>query len=345
MQMSNYSIRHFLLIICLLIMVIAFVGCSFSPIDTLDNGNTVVSYNVTSTATTSVSPLVTQSPSETPEATVIVTRSPSLTPKPTASLTPLPSKTPTLTPTVLPTLTPLPTILSQQRGQTYSELMSSNGGCVLPCWWGIELAATSINEVRQLYTSLGADISEQNNPNGISIFEATFLDPQIEKNTQVRHMFITREDMLTEALIEIVFDPNYQITSLLQQLGEPSDVWLWTIPELYEGILPVRFRLYFPEQGVFVLYSTGGMKIDNSVHVCFEDTGGVILLLWEPDIWDPDGTKGIVDRSNEGGSQFTLEGFPIEEVSNWDVEAFYEILTDPAQSECLETPSNLWSPP
>ena len=120
---------------------------------------------------------------------------------------------------------------------------------------------------------------------------------------------------------------------------------MWTIPEPREGILPSRFRLYFPERGVFVLYATGGVKNGDVVNVCFDGPGGVILLLWNPAIWDPDSTKGIVDRSNEGGSAFTLEGYPIEEVSNWDTEQFYTILTDPTRSECLETPSDLWAAP
>jgi len=79
--------------------------------------------------------------------------------------------------------------------------------------------------------------------------------------------------------------------------------------------------------------------------VCFDKSGGATLLLWNPSVWDPDGTKSIVDRANEGGTAFTLEGFPIEEVSNWDTTQFYTILTDPTRSECLETPSNLWPPP
>jgi hypothetical protein len=242
-------------------------------------------------------------------------------------------------------LTPLPTIPPQQRGQIYNELMSSNGGCALPCWWGFELGNTSIDEVRQLYTSFGANISEQNDHNGTSVLEAKFIDPQIENGTQVKHTFITEEDVLIEVLAEIVFDPNYQLTPLLQELGQPSDIWMWTIPEPYEGALPARFRLYFPERGVFVLYSTGGLKVDNAVHVCFEDTGGVILLLWEPDIWDPTGIKNIIERSDEGGSSFMLEGFPIEEVSNWNVEQLYTALTNPNRTKCLETPSNLWISP
>lgn len=85
--------------------------------------------------------------------------------------------------------------------------------------------------------------------------------------------------------------------------------------------------------------------MDEAVQVCFDGPGGTTLLLWDPAIWDPDGTKSINDRSDEGGTAFTLEGHPIGEVSNWDVEQFYAVLNDPTGSECLKTPSNLWPPP
>ena len=76
-----------------------------------------------------------------------------------------------------------------------------------------------------------------------------------------------------------------------------------------------------------------------------DDNGSTILRLWEPSIWDPKRDKGFIERANES-SELTVEGHrPLAEVSNWDVEQFYTILTDPTPSECLETPSNLWSLP
>jgi hypothetical protein len=223
--------------------------------------------------------------------------------------------------------------------------MSDNGSCMLPCWWGINLGVDTIEYVEQLYTSLGASITISDFENDSSRITALFVDSQIEDGIQVRHTFYTQNKVVIEAEIQIHTQPDYQIKPILEQLGPPSEVWMWTISEPYEGSLPARFRLYYPEQGVFVGYAIGGMKIGDVVNICFDEMGGAALLLWDPTIWDPVGTKGIVDRANVGSSVSTLEGFPIDEVSNWDVEQFYTILTDPTRSECLETPSNLWSPP
>jgi hypothetical protein len=223
--------------------------------------------------------------------------------------------------------------------------MSSNGGCALPCWWGFELGKTSIDEVRQFYKTFDTFISEQTGRDGISVLSAKFVDPQIENGEQVRHTFVAQDDIIIDIEIQLKSRPEYQINPILERLGQPSEVWMWTIPEPREGILPSRFRLYFPEQGVLVGYATGGMKIDDAVNVCFDERGGATILLWDPAVWNPNGDKGFIERTNES-SELTLEGDrSIDEVSNWDAEQFYIILTDPTRSECLETPSNLWSPP
>lgn len=223
--------------------------------------------------------------------------------------------------------------------------MNSNGDCELPCWWGFHLGNASTDSVRQFYISLGAYIFEQQYSNGYSAIEALFVDPQIEDGTQVSHKFLVQDGIVIEAETHVGIKPNYQIQPLLQQLGQPSEIWIWTIPEPYEGILPTRIRLYFPEQGILVLYATAGENINDSVHICFDELGGTALYLWNPMIWAPDGDKGIVDRTNTTSSAFTLEGNPIEEVSNWNVEKFYTTLVDPNHTECLETPSNLWRSP
>ena len=245
----------------------------------------------------------------------------------------------------MPTLTPLPTIPPQQRGQVYTELIKSNGGCELPCWWGFELGKASTNEVHQFYTSFGANVSEQHGNNGISVLYTKFFDPQIEKGEQVRHTFVAQDEIIIDMEIQLKSHPDYQIASILERLGQPSEVWMWTIPDTIEGILPADFRLYFPEQGALVGYRTNAVKIADAVNVCFDGRGGATMLLWDTAVWNPNSTKGFIERTDES-SELTLEGHqPIEEVSNWDVEQFYTILTDPTRSECLETPSNLWQHP
>jgi hypothetical protein len=321
------------------------IGCAASQRDPSEDkmeSNAVANMAPTDTPVAlSATPLPPATPTVT--ASYTPTSEPSVTPSSTSTITP--SNTLTATSTPAPTLTPLPTIPPQQRGELYAELMSSNGDCALPCWWGFELGKLSLDEVRQFYLAFGAYVSEQHGSNGISVLYAQFVDPQIENGEQVRHTFVAQDNVIVDIEIQLKSRPEYQVGTILERLGRPFEVWLWTIPEPREGILPADFLLYFPEQGVLVGYRTGAVKVGDAVNVCFDEPGGATILLWNPAVWNSNGNKGFIERTNES-SELTIEGHrPLEEVSNWDVEQFYTILTDPTRAECLETPSNLWVAP
>lgn len=272
------------------------------------------------------------------------------------SATPLPTQTATLKPTrptetatstafPLPSLTPLPTIQPSQRGERYAELMTTNDNCQLPCWWGLEMGISTLEEVVQIYETFDPVITVQDYPEGYAIVTIQFIDPNIEGGIQTTHMFTILNGILIEAEIQVGKYENFTPSSLMAQFGQPSDVWLWTIPKPYQGLLPASFRFYFAEQGILTAYAESARNVGENVEVCFNETGGSILLLWSPEIWNSDGSKGFIDRAN-ASAELTLGGHrPISEVSNWDAEALYTNLLNPDSTECLETPSNQWSPP
>lgn len=290
---------------------------------------------------TMVPEMSTPTPSSTLTATLTAT------PEPTHTATPIPTATvqPTETATPLTSLPPLPTIPPNQRGEKYDELMTTNNGCQLPCWWGLEMGSSTFDEVIQLYEQLDPHIAIREYPEDIKIVEFLFIDPEIEEGLQTRHMFNFENGILIEAEIQVRKYENFTPVSLLEQFGKPSEVWLWTIPEPYQGILPASFHFYFPDQGILSAYREWVENAEENVEVCFKGDGGSIIRLWNPGIWNPDGTKDFVERTNRS-SELTLEGHqPISQVSNWDEEALYTNLLDPNSTECLLTPSNLWQSP
>ncbi len=345
-EINRFNYYYWQIIGLLFTIVVSIAGCSATQSDIRGSEGVLTDASLTTvTTTTDIPSSVTPKPSSTVPPIDTALPPPSTTPSPTTMITSIPSATPTATSTPTPTLLPLPTIPPQGRGQVYTDLMSSNGNCTLPCWWGFELGETSIDEIRQFYMTFDTFISEQVSRSGISVLTAKFEDPQIENGIQVRHTFVAQDNVIIEAEIEVNIHPNYQIEPILQQLGQPSEVWMWTIPEPREGVLPASFLLYFPARGILVSYAVFAERVDDSVKVCFDEDGSTMLLLWKPAIWDTDENKGFVERANESSS-FTLQGErPIDEVSNWDVEQFYAILVDPTRTECLETPSDLWAAP
>ncbi|MCB0033519.1 MAG: hypothetical protein KDE51_05860 [Anaerolineales bacterium] len=349
MLRNKLNLAVYLWLLMGLIMLIC-TNCVATESNSLESEDTISSSDAVPTIImTTIAPSVTHTATNTSTPTPISMNTSTPTQIATKTQEAIDTLVPTSTliaiETLEPILTPLPTILPEGRGQVYNELMSTNKGCMLPCWWGFELGETTIQQVEQFYSSFDASTTVRAFSNGRSRLTALFVDPQIEDGIQIRHMFRAQDNIVIEAEIQVIYSANHQIESFLQQFKQPSEVWLRTIPEPFEGVLPVSLRLYFPNQGILVSYAVFGELVNDNVQVCFNDTGGTIYLLWDPAIWNPNGDKGFIERTNES-SELTLEGHrPIDEISNWDIEQFYTILSDPNHTECLQTPSEFWSSP
>jgi hypothetical protein len=123
----------------------------------------------------------------------------SLTPTfpPTATVTPVPTSTPTLTstPTILPTKPhpPLPTVVTplgtsqssenacklsddKQKAEYSQKLLSTNGGCSLPCLLGIIPGQTPWHEVDDFFYRMGETGAGRSLPNKLVGFYGCFLN-------------------------------------------------------------------------------------------------------------------------------------------------------------------------
>jgi hypothetical protein len=88
--------------------------------------------------------------SPTPSTTVTETTQPTYTPMPTEvapSVTPLSTRTPTLP----------PTLTAPERIGKFRELLITNLGCRLPCWWGMTPGESLWTDANQFLTYLGSE--------------------------------------------------------------------------------------------------------------------------------------------------------------------------------------------
>lgn len=74
-----------------------------------------------------------------------------ITTLPEQTLTP----TPLISPSPTPTFSPIATLSVEQEGVLLSKLMATNGGCMLPCWWGITPSLTHEYQARDIFELQG----------------------------------------------------------------------------------------------------------------------------------------------------------------------------------------------
>lgn len=228
----------------------------------------------------------------------------SISPSPLPSSTAVASATmevaPTVTPTILPTLslenstpTPFPTFdvavstLSKEVAtQNLIELLETNRGCELPCWWGIMPGETNVDNIESIFVNLGFDWYRD--------YE------ELEDNTLYKASiyFVSEEGKIQSIEVrggagEETYDRNeawrpYAIPRVLERLGVPENVYVY-YPFRFDsgGMQAYRMFLYYPDLGVEIDYLGKATLIDNRpgwAQACHNilETDDINLFLFQP---------------------------------------------------------------
>ncbi len=288
------------------------------------------------------------------------TVSPSDTAKPTLTATPQPTFTPSLTttpipsltssPTSSPTLTLVPTLVPYKIDSALQDLISTNGDCTLPCWWGITPGETTWAEAENFLlqydqkmastTPLKITIDDQNY---ISIIHSFTL-----KDNRVRVLFdiLDGRDM---AIIEIIDQTNsdlFILENLLSVYGKPDEIFVKTMGAAPADTLPFYILLYYPDQYFSVAYSfsaTRGLPTTPKSEVivgCVERRETPRIWTWSPEEGKYTNGERVRQWAVGVGSPNTFKN--LEEVTDVDIETFYETFKEPSGKSCIETPAKFW---
>lgn len=265
----------------LIIVSLLFVGCTPTNETTLRDNEAVEQQPVvnqpmeTSTAlpTTSATPLRTASaPVE-----------PTYTPSPTLSL-----PTATATPVALPTFDVAESMLSEEEATAnLIELLATNKGCELPCWWGIVPGETRVDTIESIFVPLGFDWSrdyEELHSTTPQYYALLFLEIMDE--------FVQVIEVKGGATEE-TYDRNeawrpYAIPRVLERLGSPEQVYVY-YPFRFDpgGMQAYRLFMVYPDRGVEIDYLGKASLVDERpgwARACPDilETDAINLLLYAP---------------------------------------------------------------
>ena len=261
-----------------------------------------------------------------------------------ASTTPTPSRTP-----LLPTFTPLPTLSPTEAEALVQELFETNGGCNLPCWWGITPGESSWNSTIQFLSTFASKIVLLGGRNtGRQSFEINYRYPSIGLNNRI---FFSVENNVVDS---INIDPDYnnnsfqfQLNKLLTGYGKPEEIFMYLRwPITHPGELhfyPFRLVLHYPDQNIIAYYSFKGLPNNGTVYVCTPSEVLPELFLYSPSS-SIDVNKIIQGyihgRFVEDDEILSLPR--MEDYTNMSLDVFYETFADANSIACLETPESFW---
>ncbi len=274
-----------------------------------------------------------------------------------STLTPIPTYTSIPSPT-----TPIiiPTLPIEDANKRFLELLANNGGCHLPCLWGITPGKSSYNEAQSILEPLSS----------LSDFTDLFpspgdISPAYTKGNFVlytRIAFLYPESGIVNSIAfnaeahknipggyEDVFDSNffgekvsaYTLAHVLTEQGVPSSVMVETAggPLTRGGTGGFDILLLYPDQGILVNYKTQMHLIGSNVRGC--PLNAYVQVELYP--------SGQPDSFFEGLKQtdwaVKMTGYkPLEETTSMSVQEFYETFRE-ATNKCIETAAKLWPRP
>lgn len=245
------------------------------------------------------------------------------------------------------TPTPIATLTNEQKQERLVELMRENGGCELPCWWGIMPNVSTVEMAQNVLVVNGFQWNQDYSSgmrvaNDFGVFLKLNVEESIVQSLNVRGDYLTdTEDSLAYSQAFAQGWQRNSINALLEQHGMPTRVFIFTPFRADPGTGPAyHLLLFFEDLGIEIDY-TGSAEQLNGTHyrACpdLSDIWQIHLFLYQPG----DVTNVIETVLPTENISYIGEANEVYELISWEqatgtaLESFYEsFLTE--QSPCFE---------
>lgn len=290
-----------------------------------------------------------------PTATTITLHSPiPVSTTPTRILTPSPINLPTpeLTSIPFPTKatvpTPWPTLLPDEAANRVLTLLveNQNPDCLFPCWWGTIPGQTHWQDIEPFLNSLAKEIhySASGLSFGAEVIVSLPESVSVVNSTDYHAFYGWSESGIINGIqIAPMNISGYDAKTMVALYGIPDEVWLTTLDEPREGVLPFQLIIVYQQQGISFHYYVDATKTGESVTACFEPG----IELERPDLfpaspriylWEPGLTKTIQEISPIPLERY----FRLESKTELTPQTLYEKFTNPDDLPCIDTLTTLW---
>ena len=238
----------------------------------------------------------------------------------------------------LPATLPVPDSFSK-----INQLLRTNGGCRLPCWWGITPGETTWEDARSILFPLAFKIHDgQSKSDEFRAGLGTRYGTYEGKPTGFNQDYTIKDGIVQAIQIQLPYIvPSPKPKDILANYGIPDDVYLGGqyAPEMLTT-QSFWFYIYYTKQRIFVEYIPEGQPIqlqppNGLLSACFSKIDYAELHVWGPD-YSFDSTRDLIFK-NSGVSPL-----PLKDVTNLTVEQFYKKFIDPNEAPCIETPAEHW---
>ena len=337
--------RRFTRVILIVVPVLLLLGCLAPPQAVQDTPA------ASRTPAPSIEPTATPEPTMTsiptaaprPTRTVLPTRPPSSTRTPISSdRTPIPSETPL----------PFPTLEPDAMQAFIAEMLSTNGGCELPCWWGITPGVTRWDDMVQFFSERnipvggngGLDLKYQTDWYGDRPVYGSMMEVTFQREGDLVQGVTVRNNRRRGPSDDFtILWQRYALQPVLSRHGVPSQVHL----NLTVGA-PCVGAGNFPDYKMWVVYENQGIAIRYS-GLAFPDNENWLvcpvfgeLRMIEIRLQAAGAETQLVDPELEVfdlGGEFSIYGF-LPDLTGMSMQAFCDAFSQPVPQTCIIAPDS-----
>lgn len=232
----------------------------------------------------------------------------------------IPTIVPTTTRQMMETsgLTPEPTFVKMSREEVIAEvegLFESNGGCRLPCWWGLTPGETTLAETRiRIAPLIASSCCADNNWKSDGVTEIRLPMSEVHSIQGMVSIMVYFQNSVVRALrVDELKWPYFAVGEILEDYGPPDVIWVHTIPDFPGPNPPLSLFLFYQSKGILLYYYSLNHELvlkENIITGCFSTSPS--LYMWSPK------ENLSIKKVGElfGQTTITYEGYPIIPLGN-----------------------------
>lgn len=280
---------------------------------------------------------------------------------PTRTFTTLPPTISSIeaTPAAVSTITQLPT-LSQANGlEVFTNLVEQNSNCRFPCFLGITPGKTKFDEAVNNLSQFSLIGTTEFSPQWASIrvffpnFEtyihSTAIDVYPADNKGISRIWVYAGVNLNERKNITYDNPEYQklwnryfIPGIFTTYGQPGSIFLDTTLTAADAATSYPFVLWivYPKNGFLIRYQGRNFETEDNISIC-PTQSRIEIIIWD---LDRSSYEEFIEGDRALGISTSLGPQPIESVTNFDIESFFEKFKSGDINTCFDTPASIWPP-
>ncbi|KAA3642186.1 MAG: hypothetical protein DWQ07_24420 [Chloroflexi bacterium] len=218
--------------------------------------------------------------------------------------------------------------------------MKTNGGCELPCFWGITAGETTWEEALQILGPIGL-VTDFRGEELLLFNKYVFFLSLKELGQYPNHRFFVENGIVEMISVSDLRDSLYaEIPQVHNFLGMPEEVWLTIYAEgPPRTVTNIDIANVYLERGIATQHNYGTSLEGEMATGCLDEVSYMFLAIWNPELQFT--FEDIVREFywQSGGFRYR----PLDEVTSIDAEAFYGE-TQQDEGYCIQTPNDLWFP-